>query len=94
MISETGTLPPPRTPLTDREKFLLKRLIEGADELERALEQGIPQAIRMLAILGHDFVEVTKMQGADVLARTYVKAYIAGLRRAAMLVDAAPQGIA
>lgn len=91
-MMESGTIPPPRAPLTDREKFLLKRLIDAAETLERGLVAHPDKAIRNALILGFD---VGRARTLDQDGKTtYMRGLIEGCRRAAYFVDAPPQGIA
>lgn len=94
-ISESGTLPPPRPPMTERERFLMRRLLDDADGIEEACGPSYldtDAGIRQLALRGHEFARLSNLERPATAL--YLRAVVATLRRAACMVDPPPQGIA
>lgn len=55
MVSETGTIPLPRDPLTPRERDVARRLLGDADAIDEALRTGsVDYVARRLVQLGYD----------------------------------------
>lgn len=93
MFPETGTIPAPRDPLSERELRHTRRLLNESRGIEAAVEAGgVDAGIRQLALLGHEFAALASLdEGAK---RVYLLAVVNTLRRAAVIVDPPPQGIA